>query len=208
MTSVVAYTLIRAGYFLGNDIGPHNWENKDLHKIMLRRKLFIPAPEGMGLRRRTVNLACSMPGMMRRKLLARGLGRFLGDRNASHARRGFKIRHASEYTAELCALLRNPVPVICIRNPIATCQSIRRRNPEFPDPMRRLEATMIAVDAMRKLHALNLPFIAVEMDAVRRNPDKFVGESCDLLKLEADREDIVRKISRPGYKTVPAGMVA
>ncbi|SLN22053.1 hypothetical protein ROJ8625_00856 [Roseivivax jejudonensis] len=179
MTSVVSYTLFELGYFLGDKIQPRNFEDVGFTKALPDPKLF---PKPLTERRVLIDL--------------------IAERNAAHDRWGFKLPRALHYIEQLPALLRNPVVVLCVRNPLATCASVATRESGLSDGLATgYRNALRSVTAMEHLmSASDLPSILVDMDSVQRRPGRFLRDFAKLLKLEGDLDAIKAGIAEPGYK--------
>ena len=179
MTSVVSYTLYELGYFIGTDLQLNNYEDHAFQRAIIR---FVPARKPLAQRQDL------------RDLIAR--------RNAGQDRWGFKLPDAVQHVEDLPPLLRNPVVVLCIRNPVAVARSIMTRDPGVKGGLGT--AMRKGLDAMSALPYLldraPHPAIIVDMDAVRRTPGAFVRDIIEVLDLSGDADAITGAISKQGYK--------
>ncbi|MCC3244759.1 hypothetical protein LG047_05395 [Methylocystis sp. WRRC1] len=180
MTSAAAFSLFELGYFIGNRLGAKNFEDQDF-------LLEIP-PRKTG---HAVNLSD------RESFLS-----LLKERNLAHSRWGFKLPHATAYVDQLSALLRNPVFVVCVRNPAAVARSVVAREPKMSFTLPELLEI-----GLRPLQAINLllddgncPLIILDMDEIRRAPGLFLKELSTVLKLSGDLTRVKEQLSMPGYK--------
>ncbi|ETW10873.1 Lipopolysaccharide biosynthesis protein [Roseivivax marinus] len=179
MTSLVSFTLYELGYFIGHELQMHNFEDLEFQRAFPNRKVW------------------SRPLKYRKPL--RDL---ITARNAEHVRWGFKIPGAVGYVPELPPLLRNPVIVLCIRNPVAICRSVMTRNPQVSGGIstayRNAKKWIPAMDFLMEHETL--PSIILDMDGVQRQPKVFLREFSAALKLDGDLDDILPQISKRGYK--------
>ncbi|MGX0975548.1 hypothetical protein ACSSVY_001250 [Roseovarius sp. MBR-51] len=178
-TSIVSYTLFNLGYFIGDDLGPHNYEDKEmLHAVPAKFLMQVQLPERPAYK----------------ELIKR--------RNQQNTRWGFKLPRATEYVPELISTLRNPVFVVCVRNPLAVVRSIFNREADFGDGF--AEAIQIARSYQNAMDDLisrsDTPAIFIDMDTVKTIPGVFLEEFSSLLRLKGNLLSIKDAISTPGYK--------
>lgn len=181
MTSAVALTLYELDYFIGANLQMHNLEDQDMLRALPSREIF------------------------RRHLRYRKPFRAIVEkRNAAHSRWGFKLPRATHYISEMPELLRNPVFVLCTRNPVAVCRSVMKREPDVKGGLsaayRNAKQWVPAMDYLMRSKAV--PSLILDMDCVQRVPNVFIQEFSRALQLSGDFESIVKKISKPGYKRV------
>jgi len=202
MTSAVAYTLHRSGYFLGDTLGELNYEDQELLRILPRRHLLTKMRPDEFETASPEELIAPEPTLSE-ILDARGLTKFIAERNRRFRRWGFKLPHASEYCEDLLPILRNPIFVFCIRNPVATCRSLNRREQHMKNPLSRLREIQVPLLSMLRVARRGEPFIAVNMDEAKRRPGRFANEISETLALEASteiRKEITVALGQPGYK--------
>jgi hypothetical protein len=185
MTSLVAYTLYSLDYFIGERIGSINYEDRDIKKAM---------PNVRGEH----NIKALMHHDPFLQLVA--------SRNYEHARWGFKLPYATFYIDQLRTLLRNPVFVICVRNPVAVARSSFQKHPDKNFTFETLFGKGIRpIRAIEKLmHSEMNGLIILDMDEVRAKPDRFLAEFTKLLQIEADTRSIESAIADASYKESPA----
>ena len=180
MTSLVAFSLYECGYFLGESLGAKNFEDQD----------FVKAIKPLEL---------SKKPLRDNKLLLD----LIAKRNLEYQRWGFKLPHAGSRINELKTLLRNPVFVICIRNPLSTAKSILKY-----EPKRTFTASQLLDIGTRyytilfKIAETNeSPAILVNMESASRSPDSFLVELSSILSLPRPDNKLSCKLAIPGYKT-------
>ena len=180
MTSLVAYVLYELNYFIGHDLQEQNFEDLD----------FLDTLVGYGM----------LPKRLARRKDLRNL---IGKRNREHVRYGFKTPDAVFCLKELVPLLRDPIVVLCVRNPVATGRSIMTRNPKVKGGITQALNKAIAANSAITylLDDAPCPSLVVNMDEAQRQPSVFLTELMTALGLEGDTEAIVRKISRKSYKS-------
>lgn len=185
MTSMVSYALHAMDYPLGDRLRDLNYEDEaflDLLPETLRRQRdWRPRP---------------------------GLKDLVAVRNSAHPRWGFKLPHAVFYAPILRRALRNPVFMVCIRNPLGTVASIRRRDPNkdltFQQMYRRAVAYQAGLDWI--LRQPDLPAVLVDMDLARAQPGRFLNDLTEMLDLSGDLRAIKKQIRLGGYaKPAPQG---
>jgi hypothetical protein len=181
-TSVVSYVLRRSGYFIGDRLQEKNHEDLD----------FVAAIAGENGRSRKI---CSM----------RDLGELIAARNASHARWGFKLPGAVAYLSTLEPMLRNPVFMICLRNPVGVFRSLSTYRPDLSgDPNRLILPAFRAIrEAEEQLNHVRAPTILADMDAAQADPVAFVTELAAALQLQVDPQVLGAEIGHKGYKRLP-----
>ncbi|MGY9045555.1 MAG: hypothetical protein ACKVKF_00425 [Rhodobacterales bacterium] len=126
----------------------------------------------------------------------------MADRNASHTRCGFKLPRASEHIPALRKHLRNPIFVVCARNPMGIARSVQRREAQFDGTLRDLLTI-----GTRYIQAIELlsqdtetPSIIVNMDEASHIPAVFLQELSETLGLQGDLAAIKNRITGRGYK--------
>ncbi|MEM8554617.1 MAG: hypothetical protein AAGF71_07280 [Pseudomonadota bacterium] len=172
MTSAAAYALHECGYFLGEKLGVKNYEDRDLINIFRKKRTVKQKP----------------------------IKTLIDQRNFSHDRWGFKIPFATEFVSDLLPMLRKPIFLFCVRNPLAASASAARREKLPVDPLKTLNKSRMLLDAMDWMREQDQPFIAADMDAVRLDPARFVAELSKTLNLKGDVNGIASALSKPGYK--------
>lgn len=181
MTSLVAYALYECGYHLGDRIGAKNLEDQEI----LERLPAADSPEN----------AASITS-------SDELSSIFNQRNARHERWGFKIPHSAAYVHQLESMLRRPVFVVCVRNPVAIAHSVIKREPDMTFTAERLfeisERPLRVINHLMEMQEST--FIMVDMDAVTRSPGVFLEEITGLLNIQGDLTRIKKAISTPGYK--------
>jgi hypothetical protein len=179
MTSLISFTLFELGYYIGTDLQSQNFEDQDFYAAIPPRARFR--------------------GLLTSRPKFRALVR---NRNAAHQRWGFKLPRAADYVEELSETLRDPVFVLCVRNPLAIMRTIKRRNPHFKGSTPEFYKNGLGwLNAMGILMSSDsIPSIMVDMDDVRRDPETFLSDFTELLALNDVPEDLLERISRPGYK--------
>ncbi|SFD98763.1 hypothetical protein [Roseivivax sediminis] len=179
MTSVAAYTLFEQGYFLGERLQHLNFEDVDMREAMPPRQYMWGPLSGRP-----------------------DFARLVAERNATYERWGFKIPHAVDHVEELVQLLRNPVVMLCVRNPVGTGKSMVRRSETDTGGIEQItHAALRWVPALQFLiRQKNVPSIICDMDIVRRRPMAFVRDLSETLGLEGDHEAIAKTLSNAGYK--------
>ncbi|MFD2174128.1 hypothetical protein [Rhodobacter lacus] len=182
-TSVVAYLLYEMGYFIGKDLGPRNYEDRAFARV-------IPPRRFLG---RTLARSAAFTDLV-------------AARNRDHARWGFKAPLACEHISELSTVLRNPVFVICVRNPLGVARSVLTREKRFTggvfDAIHISRAYMEAIKALQKLQ--NAPALLINMDAAVLTPKIFLAEFSEVLNLSGDFAALEKAIRKPGYKEIQA----
>ena len=180
MTSLVAFSLYECGYFLGESLGAKNFEDQDFVKNIRPLELSKKPLRDNGL-----------------------LHDLIAKRNLEHQRWGFKLPHAGSRIGELKPLLRNPVFVICIRNPLSTAKSILKY-----ESKRTFTASQLLEIGTRYYTSLfkiaentDSPAILINMDSASRSPDSFLLELSAILSLPRPNNNLSRKLAIPGYKT-------
>ncbi|SLN29314.1 hypothetical protein ROJ8625_01264 [Roseivivax jejudonensis] len=183
MTSVVAYTLFDQGYFLGERLQHRNFEDVDMRRA-------IPPRDQM------LRPLANRPDFTT----------LVAARNADYTRWGFKIPHAVEHVPELCRLLRDPVILLCVRNPVGTGKSIvQRSETETGGIDQIMHASLRWVPALQYLVGqADVPALICDMDIVRRRPFAFVRDLKEALDLEGDADAIAETIGTAGYKRAEA----
>lgn len=179
MTSLVAFSIYELGYFIGHHLGAKNFEDQDFLGAI------PPAtwlPVSLTNRKKFVDL--------------------VADRNASHTRWGFKLPRASEHIPALRKHLRNPIFVVCARNPMGIARSVQRREAQFDGTLRDLLTI-----GTRYIQAIELlsqdtetPSIIVNMDEASHIPAVFLQELSETLGLQGDLAAIKNRITGRGYK--------
>lgn len=179
-TSVASFTLHKMGYFLGDRLSEINLEDLDFLAA-------IPEPKG---------------GEGRIKSSAPTLD-LIAKRNAEHARWGFKLPRVTSQLAELEPLLRNPVFMICLRNPVSVARTILRREEGAPS----VAFSKLIDHGMRPFMALqsmmdevSAPLIIADMDEAAAQPLAFVKQLAGMLGLDGPIAEIAENIAVPGYK--------
>ncbi|SFD64594.1 hypothetical protein [Roseivivax sediminis] len=179
MTTVVSYSLYELGCFIGANLQMHNLEDLDMMRALPSRTLF----------KRPLH---------RRKAFRK----LVEERNGSHTRWGFKLPRAAQYFHEMPDLLRNPVFVLCVRNPVAICRSVVKRDASVQGDInaayRNAKLWVPAMDFL--MESDTVPAIIIDMDEVRRDPRVFLEELTRTLQLSGDLDAISQKLSAPGYK--------
>lgn len=182
MTSLVAYSLYQMGYFLGDDLNPRNYEDNDVLNAMPPARWFYY---------RQIDKRPQF-----RDLVAR--------RNQNHLRWGFKLPHATGHVPGLIRALRNPVFVVCVRNPVAVARSVANRERPFNGRLRTLHNIGIsylpALDTLLK--SRTVPTVMINMDAVEHSPGIFLKELTGALELTGDLDAIKARIKVKGYKEI------
>lgn len=180
-TSIVAYSLYQFGYFIGDDLGRENHEDNE----------FLNALPGN-------KFAFNYPGKKSKYL------DLVEKRNEAHERWGFKLPHAALYIPELMETLRNPVFVVCVRNPLAIARSIMTREGNFKGTLTdALDVARRYLEPVDYLAArTDVPTILVDIDGVKKRPGVFLQNFCAQLGLKGDMTPVVQEILKPGYKTV------
>lgn len=180
MTSVVSFILARSGVFIGDSLDPMNHEDR-----AIRRMFLGPGRQG------------PLAGISE-------LTRLISARNAAHSRWGFKLPRAVNHLAELEPMLRDPVIVVCLRNPLAVMRSIRDRQIEGHE--RGIWLAQRGLAAMAALHAalprLTAPVVLCDMDAARADPQGFVTGISTALGLQNDTPALAAEIAQPGYRAL------
>ena len=176
-TSAVAYALYNMGFFLGEQIGSRNYEDIDILNL-------LPDPA------------------LKAKFDEAEFSDMVAARNEKYERWGFKIPHASGYIPELAKILRDPVFVICFRNPAGVMRSIINRETSRFRIEAMLRVAARPLEAARAVNVTSAPALLIDTDAVIRNPEVFVQEISELFQLENDPA-IVEGLSSPGYKPSP-----
>lgn len=178
MTSAVSFSLYELGYFLGEKLQEENFEDREFFWAFSD-----PKQNGIPLAERS--FLCDL----------------VNRRNAQHQRWGFKLPSAIRHHKELPFVFRNPVVVLCVRNPVATMRSIMRRNPRVLGGFKQAHrAATTWVEALEWLtQNRNLPSVVIDMDAVKRAPDTFLRELSETFSLNGDLEGISKSISNRGY---------
>jgi len=178
MTSLVAWSLYNMGYFLGEALGLDNHEDFEFMEA-------IPDPS----QQKHSLLDGALPGLIEK-------------RNGTHERWGFKLPRAAFHAQELDTLLRNPVWVVCVRNPVAVAKSVLARDKNKSMDLRGLMAVARipykAIDAVTA--KTDSPLIIIDMDQVNRKPASFVSELGSILDLQGDFSEIWKILSSSGYK--------
>ena len=183
MTSAAAHALFELDMFLGERLQKHNFEDVDLRQAMPSKEL------------------------MRGPLADRAdFRRIVEERNARYDRWGFKIPHAVDHLPELTSTLRNPVVLLCVRNPIGTAKSVAQRSETDYGGLERLVHSSLAwVPALQFLLAdRGVPALIADMDIVRRRPVAFVRDLAETFGLDGDIEGIGAQLSKRGYKLTEA----
>jgi|GEM_PF-2086974 len=183
MTSLISFTLFELGYFIGSELQEHNFEDQEFSKAIPPKSRF------------------------KGKLISRPAFRNLvKQRNAEHERWGFKLPGAANYLPELNTTLRNPVFVLCIRNPLAIMRSIARRNSAYAGGTPGYYRNGLGwLDAMGFLMSTDsIPSLMIDMDEVRRSPATFLTEFTSALRLGEVPDGLLERISRQGYKASKA----
>ena len=179
MTSVVAFSLYELGLFLGHHLGAKNYEDQDFLQA-IPPKAYLK--QNLTNRSDFNNLICS--------------------RNEKFQRWGFKLPRASEHVESLIDALRNPVFVVCVRNPMAVARSVSNREPHFNGDLTKLfnigTSYFQAIDVL--LADNSVPSIFIDMDMVQRQPGVFLQEISAALKLKGNLKEIRDQISRQGYQ--------
>ncbi|WP_136441738.1 sulfotransferase [Pacificoceanicola onchidii] len=178
MTSAVAFTLYNMGYFLGDILGPVNYEDMEFMDA-------LPLPSSKTAEPETGPLP---------DLIAR--------RNAAHLRWGFKLPRATFHIETLNRLLRNPVFIVCVRNPVAVEKSMSKRSNrpfEYKRFLQESKRPLDAIDAV--LSGTDAPLLIIDMDQVGRDPDAFVEEFSELLGVDTDCSAIAEQLAAKGYKS-------
>jgi hypothetical protein len=177
MTSLVAFCLYNTGYFIGEFLGPDNHEDLEFMAA-------IPHPS------------------QQVRPLAKGrLPTLIEKRNLAHERWGFKLPRAAFHVRELDPLLRNPVFVVCVRNPVSVAKSILAREAKGFELLHLMSIARRPFDAIEAvITETAAPLLIVDMDQVSRSPGVFVNEIAAALRLEGDFSEIGRAISQSGYK--------
>ncbi len=180
MTSVVSFALYELGYYLGDDLILKNYEDKEVLAAIPHRRLLAPG---------------QLSG--REQLL-----KLVEKRNKDHTRWGFKPPLALGHAAELDRMLRNPVFVVCVRNPLAVATSVHRREDCFSSEIDRpLEIGFTAVRELEDmLQLVSAPVVMVNMDAASQSPGVFLDELTTALGLSGDLKAIEQALATPGYK--------
>lgn len=177
MTSLVAFFLFNTGYFIGEYLGPDNHEDLEFMSA-------IPHPS--------------------QQLRPLGEGRLpalIEKRNNAHERWGFKLPRAAFHVKDLDRLLRNPVFVVCVRNPVAVAKSILAREAKGFELRHLMSIARRPFDAIEEvITGTAAPLVIVDMDQVSRSPDAFVNEMTTVLRLQGDLAKISQIISQSGYK--------
>ena len=183
MTSAVAHALFEMDMYLGDRLQTLNFEDVDMREA-------IPA-------RSTIRGDLAGRSAFR-KLVAQ--------RNAEHGRWGFKIPHAVEYLPELSRVLRDPVMLLCIRNPVGTAKSTLQRSQADAGMLENVMYSSLAwVPALQFLLAQrDVPAVICDMDIVRRRPTAFVRDLKEVFRLEGDEDAIAAALSSRGYKSAAA----
>ncbi|MFN3973030.1 MAG: hypothetical protein ACK4GO_16760 [Gemmobacter sp.] len=181
MTSVLSYALVRAGIFLGDRLDRLNHED-----TAFRRLLLGPGRQGP---------LADIPPL-------RGL---IDARDAAHVRWGFKLPRAILHLDELEPMLRAPVIVVGLRNPMAIMRSIRERGIEGHEDglwlLRKGLAAHAALDAMAARVAA--PLILCDMDTARADPAAFLDALFAALDIAVDPAPIAAEIALSGYRELP-----
>lgn len=178
-TSIVSYALFRLQYFLGDDLGRRNYEDREMLQAIPPKKV------------------------MKNKLARRpGYRSIVEKRNLQHSRWGFKLPRATDYVPELIDTLRNPVFIVCVRNQLSVVRSIFNREKSFDDKF--VEAIQIARSYQKAMDCLlsrnDTPAIFIDIDTVKAKPGVFIQEFSELLRLTGDLNSIKNAINAPGYK--------
>ncbi|MDU8911150.1 hypothetical protein [Aestuariicoccus sp. MJ-SS9] len=184
MTSMVSYALHALNYPLGERLGPLNYEDREFLDCL---------PETLRLQSRWRPL--------------RGLRRLVRARNAAYPRWGFKLPHAIFYAPVLRRRLRNPVFVVCVRNPLGTVSSISRREAKkamsFDRMYRHATAYQRALSWL--LRQADLPVVLINMDAAKANPGRFLNDLTELLALKGNLHRIKAELEQNGYSAADTG---
>ena len=188
LTSVVSYTLYECGYFIGSELVSRNYEDKAFQKILVEHILY--------------NTHLAKAGKGRHML--KDHGKFMSlvqERNATHARWGFKMPDAVNYIDELPVILRNPVIVLCVRNPLAVARSILNRRPDGPGGIAfAVEKALAANQAiLTLLNETECPSVVLNMEAVKAAPMTFLKEFTELFSLNCDLASVADVIGNYGY---------
>jgi hypothetical protein len=177
-TSIVAYALHEMGYFLGESLHPLNYEDRAFLNV-------IP-PQNLDIR----DLS------QRENFLT-----LMQMRNAENARWGFKLPRATFYLESLCKNLRNPIVLLCLRNPMATMASVHAREPDLGT-----ELEFLSDVSRRSLNALDwlmtrddIGAIVMNIDHLQAYPEKDVEAMRRLLDLTGDPASIAAQIRTGGY---------
>ncbi len=174
---MVAFVLYRAGLHMGERLGARNYEDQDIRPYLPQRGRLAPWHDHRQLR-----------GLVRR-------------RDAMHARWGFKLPHATRHIRLLTRELRNPVFLVCIRNPAAVARSIARRDPPPPWLSAGLGLAVEPVSAALKVVACtDAPMLIIDTDEVVKRPGRFLDEAARLLNLQGDLRGIGQIIRERGYR--------
>ncbi|QYK41327.1 MAG: hypothetical protein KF887_18475 [Paracoccaceae bacterium] len=181
MTSFLAYALIRAGVHLGDRFREVNHEDAEFAALFFNPRRGRTPAETAALH----------------DLIAR--------RNAMHPRWGFKFPRAIALVPDLAPLLRDPVVVVALRNPLAVMQSIRSRNLDTGrDGLWLLRKGLAAHLALSDVaDRTDAPFVLCDMDAARAAPLPFLTDLFAMLGIEADAATIAAEIAEPGYRPLP-----
>ncbi|WP_417723942.1 hypothetical protein [Salipiger sp.] len=180
MTSVVSFALYELEYFIGNRLQSKNYEDLDFQEIFPDKQTF------------TKSLSERKP-----------LLKLVRKRNADYDRWGFKLPRASDFADDFGKVFRNPICVLCVRNPVATARSITARNPNVRGGIGRV--MMQSQKALRAIQSLtessSMPSIIINMDEAQRHPELFLSEFSELLRLDGDLSGIAAQIEKRSYKS-------
>lgn len=176
MTSVVSFALYELGYFVGNDLQLHNYEDYEFQDIFHNQE----------------------PPLAERPAFTD----LVAKRNAEHVRWGFKVPAAINFVDQITDVFRNPICVLCVRNPLATAMSVARRNPNVRGGNAQIfRGATKSIRAMAKLTANpELPSILINMEEAQSNPLTFLEEISEILQIEGDLPAIAEAMSSRGYK--------
>lgn len=134
----------------------------------------------------------------------------LVERRNTRPRWGFKAPYVLSALAMLEVKLRNPVFIICYRNPIAIARSIVRHDPDYKTNTQNLlsaldRAIQLQAVARHQFNVLRSPIALVDVDMAKQQPAVFVTEILELMSIKpvaSLRNEIATEISTRGYKLV------
>lgn len=173
-TSAVAYTFWQLDYFLGWHIGQKNHEDQEILDL-------LPEPKS--------------------DFDPRALATTVASRNQQFQRWGFKVPRATEYIEELSGVLRNPVFVICFRNPVGVVRSTTHREEKRFRLDKLLAKTARSIDAaITAVTKTTAPVVLIDTERAFSKPRNFVAEISSLWRLDGDVDSISAALSKPGYK--------